>query len=66
MYVITNQQLELVTGGEGKVDSSIGTAAGYVLHAMKQPSVQIAGMLSPAAAVVAAIVHFNGPDHKGK
>ena len=49
----------------GNVNTTIGQAVGHVIHAAQQPSVVAAMALSPAAAVVAAVIHFNENDCGG-
>jgi len=60
---LNNCELAQVNGGN--VNTTIGQAVGHVIHAAQQPSVVAAMALSPAAAVVAAVIHFNENDCGG-
>ena len=57
MRTLTMDQVSLVGGGT--VNETIGNAIGYVIHAAQQREVQMAALISPAAAVVVAVMHYN-------
>lgn len=60
MRILEQSEMAAVGGGDdADVDANLGAGIAYVLHGLTSKEAMVGGLLSPAGAVVGAILHYS-------